>query len=90
MTAAHGDPAQCGPNAPGYAWRSAADVDPIELFPGVTIQPLWEGDNGAKALITTIGSERCGPGRITIGPGLRRCMSDQGCVLFLFYPHGDA
>ncbi|EIU04642.1 putative anti-ECFsigma factor, ChrR [Mycobacteroides abscessus 5S-0422] len=48
MTAAHGDPAQCGPNAPGYAWRSAADVDPIELFPGVTIQPLWEATMARK------------------------------------------
>ncbi|SKG85096.1 putative anti-ECFsigma factor, ChrR [Mycobacteroides abscessus subsp. massiliense] len=48
MTAAHGDPAQCRPNAPGYAWRSAADVDPIELFPGVTIQPLWEATMARK------------------------------------------
>lgn len=54
VTSTQGDPAQFGPNAPGYAWKSAADVDPIELFPGVTIQPLWQGDNGAKALITTI------------------------------------
>lgn len=68
MTTAHGDPAQFGPNAPGYAWRSAADVDPVELFPGVTIQPLWEGDNGAKALITTIAPGTVWPGRITIGP----------------------
>ncbi|SKD24147.1 Putative anti-ECFsigma factor, ChrR [Mycobacteroides abscessus subsp. massiliense] len=90
MTAAHGDPAQCGPNAPGYAWRSAADVDPIETLPGGDHPAALGGDNGAKALITTIGPEGCGQGRITIGPGLRRCMSDQGCVLFLFYPQGDA
>ncbi|BAX99612.1 putative anti-ECFsigma factor, ChrR [Mycobacteroides stephanolepidis] len=54
MPATQGDPALFGPNAPGYAWKSAGDVEPIELFPGVTIQPLWEGENGAKALITTI------------------------------------
>lgn len=69
MTTAHGDPAQFGPNAPGYAWRSAADVDPVELFPGVTIQPLWEGDNGAKALITTIAPGTVWPGEDHHRPG---------------------
>lgn len=69
MTTAHGDPAQFGPNAPGYAWRSAADVDPIELFLGVTIQPLWEGDNGAKALITTIAPGTVWPGEDHHRPG---------------------
>ncbi|WP_319447346.1 MULTISPECIES: cupin domain-containing protein [unclassified Mycobacterium] len=49
-----GDAGQFGPNAPGYAWKSLADVDPVELFPGVTMQPLWRGENGAKAIVTTI------------------------------------
>lgn len=62
VTTTHGDPAQFGPNAPGYAWRTAADVEPIELFPGVRIQPLWASENGVKALIT-----RIAPGAVWAG-----------------------
>jgi quercetin dioxygenase-like cupin family protein len=49
-----GDAAQFGPNAPGYAWVQADDVEPVEVFPGVTIKRLWEGSNGAKAIITKL------------------------------------
>jgi quercetin dioxygenase-like cupin family protein len=49
-----GDTAQFGPNAPGYTWIYADDVEPVEVFPGITVKRLWEGDNGAKAVMTTI------------------------------------
>jgi quercetin dioxygenase-like cupin family protein len=49
-----GDPSQFGPNAPGYTWVRADDVEPIQVFPGITVKLLWQGDNGAKAAITTI------------------------------------
>lgn len=118
MTTTAGDPAQFGPNAPGYAWKSGADVEPFELFSGVTIQPLWEGENGAKALITTIAPgavwvgedhHRPGPEEVYVVSGVFNDgindypagtflhapaeswhipQSEQGCVLFLFYPEG--
>ncbi len=80
MTSTQGDPGQFGPNAPGCARKSAADVEPIELFPGVTIQPLWEDDSGAKALITTIAPgvvwagedhHRPGPEEVYVVSGVR-------------------
>ncbi|BCI51969.1 anti-sigma factor [Mycolicibacterium litorale] len=43
-----------GPAAPGYAWADARDAEAVEVFPGITVKLLWEGDNGAKAAITTI------------------------------------
>jgi quercetin dioxygenase-like cupin family protein len=49
-----GGPSQFGPNAPGYTWVRADDVEAVQVFPGITIKPLWQGDNGAKAAITTI------------------------------------
>ncbi len=49
-----GDAAWFGPNAPGYAWKSVADVDPVEIFPGITARLLWQGADGAKAAVTTI------------------------------------
>ena len=54
MSESTGDEAQFGPNAPGYTWVHADDVEPVEVFPGVTIKRLWEGSNGAKAIITTL------------------------------------
>ncbi len=118
VTSTHGDPARFGPNAPGYTWKTTADVEPIELFPGVTIQPLWAGENGAKALITTIAPgavwagedhHRPGPEEVYVVSGVLNDgvndypagtflhapaqswhipQSEQGCVLFLFYPEG--
>jgi quercetin dioxygenase-like cupin family protein len=43
-----------GPRADGYEWVTASDVEPREVFPGVRVQPLWTGRNGAKAVLTTI------------------------------------
>jgi quercetin dioxygenase-like cupin family protein len=54
MNTSGGDVKQFGPNAPGYTWISAAEVDPVEIFPGITSQRLWLGENGAKAMVTTI------------------------------------
>ncbi|MBB4852697.1 hypothetical protein HNP40_000063 [Mycobacteroides chelonae] len=63
MSTTPGDPAQFGPHAPGYASKSAADVDPIEL-PGVTIRPLWK-----KALVTTLAPGRYVRGEDDYRPG---------------------
>jgi hypothetical protein len=49
-----GDMSQFGPNAPGYTWVHANDVPSMRPFPGITVKLLWEGDNGAKAVITEI------------------------------------
>ncbi|MCP2623542.1 cupin domain-containing protein [Mycolicibacterium smegmatis] len=54
MTTSKGDISQFGPNAPGYTWVFSGDVPAREPFPGITIKLLWEGDNGAKAVITEI------------------------------------
>lgn len=48
------DIANFGPNASGYTWTSANDVEPVQIFPGIIAKQLWQGDNGAKAVITTI------------------------------------
>lgn len=61
----NGDVASFGPNAPGYVWKATTDVEPIQVFPGITVQPLWKGDNGAKAAITTIA-----PGAVWVGEDL--------------------
>ncbi|OBJ06384.1 cupin domain-containing protein [Mycobacterium sp. 1465703.0] len=54
MSAAGGDVAWFGPNAPGYTWKSLCEVEPVEIFPGITVQRLWRGENGANAIVTTI------------------------------------
>ena len=54
VSAIKGDTSQFGPNAPGYTWVLADEIEPVQLFPGITVKLLWQGDNGAKAVITTI------------------------------------
>jgi quercetin dioxygenase-like cupin family protein len=54
MSATKGDISQFGPNAPGYTWVRADEIDPKQLFPGISAKLLWQGENGAKAAITTI------------------------------------
>jgi quercetin dioxygenase-like cupin family protein len=54
VSATKGDTSQFGPNAPGYAWVLADEIEPVQVFPGITVKLLWQGDNGAKAAITTI------------------------------------
>jgi quercetin dioxygenase-like cupin family protein len=54
VSKAKGDISQFGPNAPGYTWVHADDIAPRQPFPGITVKLLWEGDNGAKAVITEI------------------------------------
>jgi quercetin dioxygenase-like cupin family protein len=54
VSTSRGDISQFGPNAPGYTWVHADDIAPIQPFPGITVKLLWEGDNGAKAVITEI------------------------------------
>jgi hypothetical protein len=54
VSATKGDPSQVGPNAPGYTSVLADEIEPMQLLPGITVKRLWQGDNGAKAVITTI------------------------------------
>ena len=54
VSAIKGDTSQFGPNAPGYTWVLADEIEPSRLFPGITVKLLWQGDNGAKVVITTI------------------------------------
>lgn len=54
MGAITGDVSQFGPNAPGYAWAQADDIEPSQVFPGITVRQLWKGDHGAAAYITTL------------------------------------
>jgi quercetin dioxygenase-like cupin family protein len=49
-----GDMSQFGPNALGYTWVLADEVAPMQPFPGITVKLLWEGRNGAKAVVTEI------------------------------------
>jgi hypothetical protein len=54
VSKSEGDISQFGPNAPGYTCVHADDIAPMRPFPGITVKLLWEGDNGAKAVITEI------------------------------------
>ncbi|NOQ56427.1 cupin domain-containing protein [Mycolicibacterium fortuitum] len=65
----NGDVASFGPNAPGYVWKSTADVEPIEVSPGITVHPLWQGANGAKAVVTTIAAGAVWDGEDLHDPG---------------------
>ncbi len=51
-----------GPNAEGYEWAWAGDVEERQVFPGIRVQLLWTGRNGAKAALTTIE-----PGAVWVG-----------------------
>lgn len=42
-------PAESMTTGPGYAARHVDDVEAHELFPGVRLRTLWEGDTGARA-----------------------------------------
>lgn len=47
---------QAGPmtseqNAPACEWSTVRDAPVRELFPGIRLRPLWNGDNGAKAYV---------------------------------------
>lgn len=122
MSTVKGDITQFGPNAPGYTWVSADDVPAEELFPGITIKLLWEGDNGAKAGAKAVVTEIApgavwgkedhhspGPEEVYVVSGVFNDgvndypagtflhapagswhvpQSEEGCVLFLFYPEG--
>lgn len=48
-----GDEAWFGPITPRVCLE-IADVDPVEIFPGITARLLWQGADGAKAAVTTI------------------------------------
>lgn len=34
---------------PSYVWSNVRDAPVHELFPGIRLRPLWQGDGGAKA-----------------------------------------
>ena len=43
-----------GPNFPGYEWKHCDDASPREIFPGITSRSLWQGRNGAHAVLIEI------------------------------------
>ncbi|MGE2736340.1 cupin domain-containing protein [Mycolicibacterium vaccae] len=118
MSPSTGDISQFGPNAPGYTWVSAQDIPAREPFPGIRVKLLWEGDDGAKAVVTEIAAgavfgkedhHSSGPEEVYVVSGVFNDgvrdypagtflhapagswhvpQSEQGCVLFLFYPRG--
>ncbi|CAM3110916.1 Anti-sigma factor [Tsukamurella hominis] len=53
MTAKN-DPSLFADNAPGYVAVRPTDVAAQEVFPGIHIQVLWRGDNGATAAVVRI------------------------------------
>ena len=69
MTQAQGNIDDFGPNARGYEWVSAVDVEPRQVFPGIRVQLLWTGNNGAKAALTTIEPGAVWPGEDHHSPG---------------------
>ena len=79
MSDLKGDPSQFGPNAPGYTWTRADDVAPLQVFPGITVKPLWEGDNGAKAFITELEPGAVWSNKTTTARVLRRSSWSRGC-----------
>ena len=54
---------------PGYAWHTAADALPRELFPGIRSRPLWTGANGAKAYFLEMDPNSCWQGTDVHEPG---------------------
>lgn len=112
------DPSLFADNAPGYIAVLPTDVPAKEVFPGVNIQVLWQGDNGATAAVVDIAAgakwgkddvHAPGPEEVyvvsgTFNDGQRDYpagtfmhapahswhipQSEEGCVLFVFYPEG--
>ncbi|BBW99445.1 anti-sigma factor [Mycolicibacterium moriokaense] len=99
MSDLKGDRSQFGPNAAGYAWTLADDVAPIQVFPGITVKPLWEGDNGAKAFVTELepgavwgGEDHHGPGPeevFVVSGVLNDGVQDYPAGTFLHAPAGS-
>lgn len=58
-----------GPNSPGYVWSAVTDAPTHELFPGIRLRPLWEGENGAKAHVLEMDPGTGWEGRDVHEPG---------------------
>ena len=52
-----------------FVWMNAADAPIRELFKGVRVRDLWQGENGRKALILEMDAGTCWEGRDIHAPG---------------------
>lgn len=50
-------------------WASVEDTTPTELFRGIRVRRLWQGDNGAKALVLEMEPGTCWEGVDVHEPG---------------------
>ena len=62
MSQTHGTIDNFGPHADGYEWVWAGDVERRQVFPGIRVQVLWTGRNGAKAGAVWGGEDHHSPG----------------------------
>jgi anti-sigma factor ChrR (cupin superfamily) len=58
---APGSVAENGPGMPGYEWAGTDQAPVRELFPGVRLRSLWQGDNGATAHVLDMAPGSCWP-----------------------------
>jgi anti-sigma factor ChrR (cupin superfamily) len=55
--------------APAFVRSTVQDAPVRELFPGIRLRPLWEGDNGAKACVLEMDADTCWQGVDVHEPG---------------------
>ncbi|MEI5097979.1 cupin domain-containing protein [Streptomyces sp. PmtG] len=58
-----------GRNTPGYTWSHVRDAPVRELFPGIRLRPLWQGESGASAQVVELDPGACWQGLDVHDPG---------------------
>jgi hypothetical protein len=53
----------------GFEWSSVQDAAVAELFPGIRVRPLWQGNDGAQALVLEMDPGSCWEGLDVHEPG---------------------
>ena len=56
-------------NTPAYVWSAVQDAPVHELFAGIRLRPLWNGDDGAKAYVLEMDADTCWQGVDVHEPG---------------------